>query len=83
MAGYPYLSQVQDPAAQKAIKALADQLNGLINRIVALESATLRNTTTLNANGQRLTGLGSPQLESDAVTLAYLRAYVQSQVETF
>jgi hypothetical protein len=83
MAGYPYVSQIQDPAARNAVKNVFDQLTALQGRILALEQSAVLNTTTLDAKGQRLTNLATPTAGSDAVTVTYLQQFVQAQVETF
>jgi len=83
MAGFPYVGQVQDPAAQKALKAAFDQITALTTRVAVLEQSALLNTTLLNANGQRLTNLASPINPGDAVTLAVMQQFVLAQVETF
>lgn len=83
MAGFPYVSQIQDPAAQKAVKAAFDQITALANRIAALEQSAILNTGSLNANGQRLINLASPQAPTDAVTLSAMQQFVLAQVETF
>lgn len=83
MSGYPYTSQVTDANAQKALKAAFDQIAVLSNRLAALEASALRTTTTVNAAGQRVANLGNPTAEQDAVTVAFLRAYVSAQLESF
>lgn len=80
MGGQPYVNQVGDRATQQALRAAWDTIADLQARLVALEASALQ-TTGLNANGQRLTNLGSPQAATDAVTLAYLRAYTQALTE--
>jgi len=82
MAGHPYVSQIQDDAAAKAVgKAFAD-ISALQTRVAALEAAALRNTGAIACNGQRLTNVGTPDAESDAATVAFVRAYVQARMTT-
>lgn len=83
MSGYPYVSQVTDANAQKALKAAFDQLSVLTNRLDALEASVLRNTAALDANGQRVVNVGNPTVEQDAVTVTFLRAFVSAQLESF
>lgn len=83
MAGYPYVGQVTDQNAQKSLKAAFDLIFALRNQIDALQASVLSNAATINANGQRVANLGNPQSEQDAVTVAYLRAFVNAQLESF
>lgn len=83
MAGYPYVGQVQDPNAAKAIKAAFDKITTLEQRVQAIEASALLNTGILNANNQRLTNLATPTQPTDAVTLAAMQAFVLAQVEAF
>ena len=80
MAGQAYVNQIEDRATKQALRAAWDVIATLEQRLTALEASALQ-TTGLNANGQRLTNLGSPQAPTDAVTLAYLRAYTQALTE--
>ena len=80
MAGQPYVNQVGDRATQQALRAAWDTITALETRLAALEASALQ-TSGLNAAGQRLTNLGSPQAGTDAVTLAYLRSYTQALTE--
>lgn len=83
LSGYPYTSQVTDANAQKALKAAFDQIAVLSNRLATLEASVLHNDATVNAAGQRVANLGNPTAEQDAVTVAFLRAYVSAQLESF
>ena len=83
MAGYPYLSQVQDPAAVKALKAAFDQIAALQTRLTALEAAAVTRDTTVDAGGLRVSSVATPTAETDAVTVGFMRQYVQAQVDTF
>jgi len=83
MAGHPYLNQVTDPNAQKALKAAFDQISALVHRLETLEATAIRNTQALDANRQRVVNVGNPTSEQDAVTVTFLRAYVSAQLEAF
>jgi hypothetical protein len=83
VAGYAYLSQVSDANAQKALKAVFDQISTLVHRVETLEAEVIRNTQALNANSQRVVNVGNPTSEQDAVTVAFLRAFVSAQLEAF
>ena len=83
MAGYPYVEQVQDPAAKKALRDAFDKITTLQARVAALEEASLQTGSPVNAGGQRLTNVADPKALQDAVTVAFLRAYVSAQLEGF
>lgn len=83
MAGHPYVSQLTDPNAQKAVKAAFDQIAALTQRLAALEAAAVVNTAALDAKAQRIVHVADPQAVSDAATAGYVRAYVAAQLETF
>lgn len=87
MAGYPYVSRVQDPFAQQALKAAFDEIALLKSQIAALQAAAL-SIPTLTANGVnlqgvRLTNVGQPTTDSDALTLGLARQLIQAEVEGF
>lgn len=83
MAGFPYLSQIADHATAKALGSVMSDVAALKRRMDTLEAEALRNTGDLNVNGKRITNLATPTTESDAVTVAFMRQFVQAQVETF
>ena len=76
----PYVNQVSDRATQQALRAAWDTIADLQRRLTALEAAALQGPA-LDAGGQRITNLGSPSTGTDAVTLAYLRAFTQALTE--
>lgn len=80
MSGYAGLGRITDPATQAVAKQLFDLINALTTRVAALEADALQSGAAISANGERLTNVADPQATQDAVTLAYLRAYVASQV---
>lgn len=83
MSGYNYLSQVTDPAAQRAIKALIDRVAKLETQLTTLQGAALTNTAAINANSQRVTSVADPQNDQDAATRKYVQSYVAAQLEAF
>lgn len=87
MAGYSYLSRVQDPAAQAALKSAFDQIAKLTADLAALRAQTLTVPTLseqgINLNGVRLTNLGTPTADSDALTVGFARQLIRAEVETF
>lgn len=83
MAGYNYIGQVQDPAAQRALRDLASRVAALTTRVETIESTAIFNTVTINANNQRITSVAAPAAETDAVTVTFLRQYIDAQLEAF
>lgn len=83
MAGYPYIGQVTDPNAQKALKAAMDLIASLTSRVAALEATAVRNSANLDANSQRIVSLASPASDTDAANAGYVKAYVSAQLESF
>lgn len=82
MPGYPGLGRLTDPATRDVVKTLFDELGALRRRLEALEAEVLRARETVDAGRVRITHVATPQEGSDAVTLAYLRAYVQAHLPT-
>jgi hypothetical protein len=83
MAGYQGLNSITDPSVREVVKGLFDEINALKRKVADLQSTAMVNSATIQANGQRLTGLALPAAETDAVSVAFLRQYVQAQVDTF
>jgi hypothetical protein len=83
VAGHAYLNQVQDPATRAALQYLQQLITAQTTRIAQLEAAALVNTTTINANRQRVVNVANPQADTDAVNLGTVRALIAEQVESF
>lgn len=85
MAGYPYIGQVTDPAAQRALQAAFEKITTLTAQVAALQTqlAQVRPTSGLNAQGGRVVQVSDPQADSDAVNLRTLRNFSQAQVGSF
>lgn len=83
MAGYGYVSQVQDPAAQRALRNALDLIAGLRADLDALIEKAVVNDTTLNANAQRIHSVASPESSTDAATAGYVSAQIAAQLESF
>lgn len=84
MAGYQGLGRITDPATQTVCKQLFDLIAALDRRLTALEGVALtRNQGEVDAGATRLTDLLSPEADTDAVTLRYLRGFVAAQLEAF
>ena len=79
MAGHSYVSQVQDPAAQRALLDVMGQIKALTTRVAVLEASALQTTASVDVKNLRIVNLANPQGDQDAVTLATLRAYVAAQ----
>lgn len=60
-----------------------DLIGTLRRELDDLKAAALVNTGAIDANGQRITNLSSPQANSDAATAGYVRSYVAAQLESF
>lgn len=83
MAGYPYVNQVTDPNAQKALKSAYDLIGALRSELDALKAIAVTTDSALNAKSQRIIQVASPQSNEDAATAGYVRAYVAAQLESF
>lgn len=83
MAGYSYVGQVSDPAAQKALRAAFDQITSLSRQLAELQAEVLSNRSAIDAGGQRIVNVGNPRESQDAVPVSYLKAYVSGQLEGF
>jgi hypothetical protein len=83
MAGYAYTGQVTDPNAKKALIQAYDLIAALRTEVDALKAAALQRGAAITAGGERLTDLGSPEANGDAVHAGYLKAYVVAQLESF
>lgn len=75
------IGRVQDAGAQTVLRALLQRVDALTTRVATLEAARTSGGS-LNAGGQRVTGVASPQSDSDAVNLATLRSYVNAVKDT-
>lgn len=83
MAGYPYVNQITDPQAKKALQAAFDLITKLRGDLDALTAVALQNDQTIDANSQRITNVPNPEAVGDAANAGYVRAYGQAQLETF
>lgn len=83
MAGYPYVGQVTDPNASKALKAAFDLIVGLRSELDALKASALTNAASIQASEQRIVQVADPQARDDAANAGYVRAYVAAQLESF
>lgn len=75
------MNQVQDPAARRALQDLMGQVKALTDRVGVLETNALVTTATagISAQGQRVTNVGNPTADTDAVNVSFLRAFVAAQ----
>lgn len=83
MAGYPYVGQVTDPNAKKALQNAFDLIAALRQELDALAGSALVNSRAIDANEQRIINLPDPSAKTDAASAGYVRAYVAAQLEAF
>jgi hypothetical protein len=84
MAGYPYVNKVEDPSAKSALTNAFDLIASLTARVEALEAAALTATSgVVDAQGARVANVATPQAETDAATVGFVRQLIEAQVETF
>ena len=83
MAGYPYVNQVADANASKALKAAFDLITALRSELDALKASALTNAAAINANSQRVIAVADPQSVTDAANAGYVQAYIAAQLEAF
>jgi hypothetical protein len=76
------LGAIADKAAQQTIKQLQDRVGELEALVKGLADTVLRTGSPVNAYGQRIYNLGTPQAAQDAVTLAFMKRYVQVLVNS-
>jgi hypothetical protein len=79
MAGHSYVSQIPDPATQRALLDALGQIKALTARVATLEATTVTTTASLDAKNQRVINVAAPTADTDAVNLSTLRAYVAAQ----
>src|SRR3989304_6494040 len=80
MAGYQGLGPIKGPPTQAVCKSLFDLTAQLQRRLVVIEETALLQGSAYDAKGERLSNLDAPVAASDAVTLEYLRAFVEARV---
>ena len=83
MAGHSYVSQIQDPAAQRALLDVQGLIKALTTRVATLEANALQTTSSVDVKNQRVINVANPTGDTDAVNLFTLRAYVAAQGEAF
>lgn len=79
MSGYQGLGRIKDPPTQAVCKSLFDLTAQLQRRLVVIEETALLQGSAYDAKGERLSNLDAPVAASDAVTLEYLRAFVEAR----
>lgn len=77
---YPSLDQAQDPAVRQVLKLIFDKIGLLEAQAAGIGTVNQPLTTPLDAAGNRLTALADPTAATDAVTLQYLKQYVQGAI---
>lgn len=69
---------ITDPTLRGLIMQLQNQIAGLQDQLTSLTNTALSQQTQFNAQGARLTGVGEPVADSDAVTLGYFKRIGQN-----
>ncbi len=77
---YGYLSTIKDPSTRRAVKLILDRLGDIELRSGGIGALTKPLTDDLNAAGNQLKSLKDPTNDRDAVTLQFLKSYVQSAI---
>ncbi len=77
---YAFLTQIRDRAIRDAVKLALDRITALEAQLTALGTVTAPLETNLDAAGHKLTALANPTADQDAVTLRYLKTYVESRL---
>jgi hypothetical protein len=77
---YALLSRIRDPILRDALKLVQDRITALETQITALGTLTAPLTTNLDAASHRLTALANPTADQDAVTLRYLKTFVENRL---
>lgn len=80
MAGYNYLTQIRDRATRDTLKGLTDRVNALERSADTIGTVTEPLTDDLNAGSHRLTRVAPPTADTDAVTLRFLKSYVDARL---
>ncbi|SRR6266508_3021455 len=80
MGGYNFLLRITDSNIRNAIKALTDRVNTLETQAASIGQLTEPLDENLNAANHRLTAVANPTADTDAVTLRYLKTYVEARL---
>lgn len=76
-----HVGQVKDPATQAALRDLTSRVVGLQTRVTQLEAVAMTAAGVINAQNQRISNLADPGAAQDAVTVAYMRQFVQALID--
>ncbi len=77
---YAFLNRITDQWVRSAVKLLMDRITTLETQITALGTVTAPLDANLDAANHRLTAIANPTADQDAVTLRYLKTYVESRL---
>lgn len=77
---YALLNQITDPRVREVLKLIYDKVGGVEQQAAGIGTLTEPLADHLDAASHRLTALADPTAPADAVTLQYLRRYVQAAV---
>jgi hypothetical protein len=79
---YGHLSTIKDGATRRVVKLILDRLGDIERRSGGIGTLTKPLTADLNADGNQLKSLKDPTNDRDAVTLQFLKTYVQQALVT-
>lgn len=77
---YAFLQSIKDKPTRDAVKIALDRLAVLEGKVPAIGTVSQALTSHLDSGNNRLTNLAAPVAKADAVTLDYLRRYVEARV---
>ena len=77
---YAFWSQIRDRPTRDAFKIALDRIAALEAQVLAIGTLTAPLTTNLDAASHRLTSLANPTADQDAVTLRYLKTFVENRL---
>lgn len=78
---YAFLSSIKDLATRQAIKLALDRLANIEKQAAGIGGVTKALTGNLDSGGNQLKNLLDPTHKADAVTLDYLRKYVEARFQ--
>jgi len=77
-----FLGRLPDIGLRTGLQRLVDRLVAVEGQVTTLDSTVLKTGSPVDAYGQRIKRLGDPKVDTDAVSLGYLRKYVAASLQT-
>lgn len=75
-----FLSKLRDADMRIGLRGLVDRLVAVEGKVSTLDSTVLKTGSPVDAYDQRIKNVADPQRNTDAVTLGYLRKYVNATI---